>query len=680
MTEKGCIAPALMAGVPRPVHSRSGRGARVASIAATAFLCLCGLVVSQALSAPRSDHTGHVEETTPGYHREVFDIPMRDGVRLHTVVLIPEGGRNLPILLTRTPYDAEDIASHIDATGDAQPFDGLGPQQTGGTYIRVLQDIRGLSRSGGRFTMTPPLANTGGYRSDTDESTDAYDTVDWLVHRVPQGNGAVGLIGTSYDGYTALMGLVNPHPSIKVAVAVNPMVDGWRGDDWLHNGAFRQLMLPSIWADGKRDLEYFPWRAGEVKNDYGAAVMRAGSVGHFARGRAFHSVPFWRDLLAHPAYDDYWKARAVDRVLTDHPSKVPLMLVHGLWDQEDIYGAMAVWRALRPARTPGRDLFLSIGPWNHGQAWYSGTELGPMRWNQDTSAWWREHVLAPFLAHFLAGGPMDIAPVTAFRSGDNQWLRLNDWPAMPPAVATEQIGREATRNLYFLPESRLGFGPLPGGSQSIGYVSDPANPVPFMASAGPGSAWDEWLAADQRFVAGRPDVLTFVSAPLTEALTLAGTPVVHLTASSTGSDSDWIVKLIDAYPDDDAHNPALSGALVPLAMDILRGRYREGFTQARPVSSDALLSYRLELPTVSHTFAPGHRIVIQVQSSWFPLYDRNPQTFVQNIFLAPQSAYRAASQRIAVSGQMQSYITLPTVSKISSPTISPGEAANNGHD
>ncbi|MFT4075465.1 MAG: CocE/NonD family hydrolase [Asticcacaulis sp.] len=609
---------------------------------------------------------------------------MRDGVRLHTVILIPDNSRNVPILLTRTPYDAEDIASHINATGDEQPFDGLGSRQTGGIYIRVLQDIRGLNRSGGQFAMTPPLANTGGYRSDTDEATDAYDTVDWLVHHLPQSNGAVGLIGTSYDGYTALMGLVKPHPAIKAVVAVNPMVDGWRGDDWFHNGAFRQLMLPSIWADGKRDLGNFPWRAGEVKNDYGAAIMRAGSVGSFAQGREFDTVPFWRDLLAHPAYDDYWKARAVDRVLTDHPSHVPLMLVHGLWDQEDMYGAMAVWRALRPVRASGRDIFLSIGPWNHGQAWYSGSELGPMRWNQDTSAWWREHVLAPFLAHYLSGSPMDIAAVTAFRSGENQWINLSDWPESSSATGARPSDQQGERNLYFLPGRHLGFEPVRGDSQSIGYISDPANPVPFMASSGPDAAWDDWLIADQRFVADRPDVLTFTSAPLTEPLTIQGTPVVHLTAASTGSDSDWVIKLIDAYPEDDAQSQAVSGALVPLAMDILRGRYRDGFTQARPLSPDAEHTYRLELPTVSHTFAPGHRIVVQVQSSWFPLYDRNPQTFEKNIFLARPSAYRVASQRITVSGKMQSYVSLPIISEPSPDIVSRGEGrgevTNSGHD
>lgn len=601
-------------------------------------------------------------KTTPEQkdRRYTVDISMRDGVRLHTVILLPKevsgGANHLPILLTRTIYGADDITGQMDDRSESSPFDGWGKRLVGGPYIRVLQDVRGQNRSGGEFVVTGPLAHTADNHTSTDESTDAYDTIDWLVHHVAETDGQVGLIGTSYDGFTTLMGLIDAHPAVKVAVAVNPMVDGWRGDDWFHNGAFRQLLIPQIGADGKHADISLPTTVSEQAR----AFLQAGSAGAFGHHHGIDDVVFWREILAHPAYDSYWQARALDHVLAAHPPHIPLMLVHGLWDQEDLYGALAVWKALRPQGRRADTTFLTIGPWRHAQALEDGTAVGALRWGQDTAAWWREDVLTPFLAHYLKRTPMTVAPVTVFRSGSGQWLGLPDWP---PATTT--------RPLYLLPEHRLGFTAGPGQTHTLEYRSDPAHPVPFMPDAGGVVSDETWLAADQRFVTGRDDVLTFSSDVLTQPLTVQGAPIAHLGASTSGTDADWVVKLIDACPADSRPGSGASGALMPVAMDIFRGRYRKSLEHPEPLRSDVLQSYRIVLPEVSHTFQPGHRIVVQIQSSWFPLYDRNPQRFVRNIFLAHPADYRVAHQRIAVGGPLESHVDLPVVSDGRAPPLYP---------
>ena len=575
-----------------------------------------------------------------------MDISMRDGVRLHTVILVPHEARNTPILLTRTPYGAEYIASQMDDRDEAGPFDGWGKRLVGGPYIRVLQDVRGQNRSGGKFIVTGPLAHKAPDPLSTDESTDAYDTIDWLVHHVAETDGRVGLIGTSYDGFTALMGLIDAHPAVKVAVAIDPMVDGWRGDDWFHNGAFRQLMIPAIGADGKRDDISLPSTIREQTR----AFLREGAAGAFGHDHDLDDVAFWHEITVHPTYDSYWQARALDHVLAAHPPHVPLMLVHGLWDQEDIYGAPAIWKALRSRGGRADNMFLTNGPWRHAQSLEDGTGIGALMWGQDTAAWWRHDVLKPFLAHYLTGAPMDVAPVTVFQSGSRQWWRLPDWP--PPTT---------TRQLFLLPQHRLAFVSGLTRTKTLEYCSDPAHPVPYMPDAGGVVSEETWLTADQRFVVGRKDVLTFTSDVLSRPLTVEGSPVAHLGAATSGTDADWVVKLIDAYPAVPKEEPGLSGAFLPVAMDIFRGRYRKSLEHPAPLRPDVLQPYRIVLPEVSHTFQPGHRIVVQIQSSWFPVYDRNPQRFVRNIFFARPTDYRIAHQRIAVGGPLQSYVDLPVM-------------------
>ena len=590
------------------------------------------------------------------FERRAIDIAMRDGVKLHTIILIPRGATRAPMLLTRTPYDADKQTRQHPSTDLATNLDGYdNPVDTivDGGYIRVIQDVRGKYGSEGIYMMNPPLAKSKWNPTPTDDSTDAYDTIDWLVKHVPESNGKVGVLGISYDGFTPLMALINPHPALKVAVPMNPMVDGWRGDDWFHNGAFRQINLPYIWEQVATKDNTALW-ANETYDDYDQ-YMRAGSAGALAKRHGLDQIGFWRKVAEHPAYDAFWQDQAMDKILGAQPVKVPVMLVHGLWDQEDIYGPIAVYRALMARNDATGKVFLSIGPWFHGQQIEEGSRLGNIHWDQETAKWWRAHVLAPFLAHYLKDDApaTDVAPVTAFKTGTNEWQRLQSWPAQP-----------ATKALYLKPGGALGFAPAPGRVQTSDYISDPANPVtyiprPMQPVGYEDEHWTAWLTTDQRAVSGRPDVLTFTSEPLTAPMMVAGAPQVNLTAATSGTDSDWVVKLIDVYPDQVAGDHKLGGYELAVSMDILRGRYRESFAVAKPIQPNRALKYQFALPAVNHVFLPGHRIMVQVQSSWFPLYDRNPQKFVPNIMFAKPADYVKAQQRVVVSGPEESFVSLP---------------------
>ena len=588
------------------------------------------------------------------FTRRTVEIPMRDGVTLHTVILIPNGAKDAGILLTRTPYDAEGLTRHADSGRMAsvlQGYDNAADVIAAGGYIRVVQDVRGKYGSGGTYMMNRALAGSIANPTAVDHATDTYETIDWLVKNLPQSNGRVGMIGISYDGFTTLMGLVNAHPALKVAVPMNPMVDGWRGDDWFHNGAFRLNSLPYFFnQEASRDGSA-KWQSSTY--DEYDVQMRAGSAGRLALAHGLDQVGFWWKVASHPAYDSFWHDQAMDEVLALRGSDVPTMLVHSLWDQEDIYGAMAVYRALRTKPAMHGKLFLSIGPWFHGQAIGEGSRLGAIDWDADTAKQWRRDVLAPFLAHYLKDAAMDVAPVTAFQSGTNRWQRLAAWPT-----------EEGRTRLYLRPGMTLGFDAAPG-KDVADYVSDPTVPVTYQPRPvpalgyGDNNPWPTWLTGDQRAVSGRPDVLTFTGPVLTQPLAIAGAPVVHLTAATTGTDSDWVVKLIDVYPDEVPEKPAMGGYQLAVAMDIFRGRYRESLAQPRAITPGRALPYTFALPTANHVFLPGHRIMVQVQSSWFPLYDRNPQTFVPNIFFARPGDYRKATQSVTIAGAQASYISLP---------------------
>jgi uncharacterized protein len=608
-----------------------------------------------------------VAQDTWDYSRRDVMIPMRDGVRLHTVILVPKGAKNAPILLTRTPYSATVLTSHAQSAH-------LGPVLWGydnpteviveGGYIRVVQDVRGKYDSEGDYVMNRPLHGPLN-PTPVDHSTDTYDTIDWLVKNLPESNGKVGILGISYDGFLPLMALVNPHPALKVSVPMNPMVDGWMGDDWFHNGAFRQQNLPYIYEQEATRDNRAKWWVSHF-DDYDE-YMQAGSAGELGRQHGLEQVGFWRKILEHPSYDSWWQEQAMDKVLAKEPLRVPTMLVHSLWDQEDIYGAIAVYKAIKPKDTNNDKVFLVMGPWHHGQEIEDASSLGALKFSSDTGLYFRKEILAPFLAHYLKDGApkADVASVTAFETGTNQWRRLPVWPG--PAGCTSGCVIHATP-LYLSPGLRLSFAaPKPNDAPFEEYISDPAKAVPYRARPNQPVGysgrftWSQWLVDDQREASGRPDVLAFVSDELREPVKISGQPIANVVASTSGTDSDWVVKLIDVYPDEVAGQEEMGGYQLMVSADIFRARYRESLETPKALTPDKPLLYRFSLPTANHVFLPGHRIMVQIQSSWFPLYDRNPQTFVPNIFWAKPADYRKATQRIYHAPAQASFIELPVV-------------------
>ena len=596
-------------------------------------------------------------------------IAMRDGVKLHTIILVPAEAKHAGILLTRTPYNAVALTTNTPSTDLGTSlfgYDNATETIIHGGYIRVVQDIRGKYGSEGDYVMNRPLHGPLN-PTPVDESTDTYDTIDWLVKNIPETNGRVGVLGISYDGYLALMPLVHPHPALKVAVPMNPMVDGWRGDDWFHNGAFRQQNIPQIYEQTATRSNEARWLTSNF-DDYDV-YMNAGSAGALGKSHNMDQIGFWKKVTEHPAYDSFWSEQAVDQVLAKQPLTVPTMLVDSLWDQEDIYGAMAVYKALEAKADARENLYLVMGSWHHGQEIEEASSLGPIKFRSDTGLYFREEILAPFLAHYLQdeAAPLTTARVNAFQTGSNRWETMNTWPSACHGKCTPK-----PTPLYLQGGGKLSFSVPPAvrGGDAAGFeefVSDPAKPVPYRARPSQpvgyteNLSWVRWLVDDQREFSGRPDVLSFTSEVLTAPLALSGEPMVNLEASTTGTDADWVVKLIDVYPDQVAGQPQMGGYQLPIAMDILRGRYRESFKTAKAVQPNKPLLYKFALPDVNHVFLPGHRLMVQVQSSWFPLYDRNPQTFVPNIFFARPADYRKATERVYHAGTEASFVELPVV-------------------
>ena len=636
------------------------------------FLIGIGNMFAQTPPKPKypdfpSETPDELKPTNAGfeYDRREVMIAMRDGVKLHTVILVPKGARQAPILLTRTPYNASSLTGHA-ASSHLGPilsgYDNATDVIVEGGYIRVVQDVRGKYGSEGDYVMNRPLHGPQN-PTPVDHATDTYDTIDWLVKNTPESNGKVGILGISYDGFLPLMALVNPHPALKVSVPMNPMVDGWMGDDWFHNGAFRQQNMPYIYEQaGTHDNSALWWTS--TFDDYDM-YLRAGSAGEMGRQRGLEQVGFWRKVIAHPSYDVFWQDQAVDKILAKQPLKVPVMLVHSLWDQEDIYGAIAVYKAIKPKDINNDKVFLVMGPWHHGQEIQDASRLGALKWGSDTGLYFRQEILRKFLDHYLKDNapPQVVAPVNAYESGTNTWRRLPSWPA----GCTSGCSIKPTP-VYLKSGLKMNTA-APSSSDAAydEYVSDPAKPVPFRARPNRPTgyteelSWWRWLVDDQREASGRTDVLTYVSDMVTTPTKISGQPVANIIASTSGTDSDWVVKVIDVYPDEVAGQPEMGGYQLAVSMDIFRGRYREGFETPKPIEAGKPLLYRFELPTANHVFLPGHRMMVQIQSSWFPLYDRNPQTFVQNIFWAKPTDYKAATQRIFHAPDQASFIEMPMV-------------------
>jgi len=589
------------------------------------------------------------------YERRVVMIPMRDGVKLYTVLVIPKGAHDAPMLLTRTPYNAAKRAQAEDTPYRAVTLPKGDQLFTEDGYIRIFQDTRGKYGSEGDFLITRPVRGPLN-ATKTDETTDAWDTIDWLSKNVKESNGRVGMVGSSYEGYTVAMALLDPHPALKVAAPESPMIDGWMGDDWFHYGAYRQNSLDFIPAEtsARGEGSEIP-RA--IYDDY-ESFLRAGSVDGWAKAHGLEQYPYYQRTIKHPAYDAFWQGQALDKLLVQRPSQVPTMWEQGLFDQEDMWGAVHAFQALKNAGH-GSNNFLVIGPWRHSGANYDGTVLGDLKFEGDTALQWRRDILKPFFDHYLKDAAAALTPkAMIYNVGANRWDRFEDWP-----LSCETACKTPLTPLFLGANGGLSFNKPAAGSDS--YISDPAKPIPYIPRPirfSDTPRWQSWLTTDQRPYENRPDVLTYVTDALTSEVRISGIPTVDLFAATTGTDSDWVVKLIDVYPDMHAARPDMSGYELPIAMDIFRGRYRESFEHPSAIPADKAQQYRFTLPPTNHVFLPGHRIMVQIQSSWFPLYDRNPQTYVDNIFLAKPQDYKAATQSVFHGGAEASAILLPVIS------------------
>ncbi|MEO8450118.1 MAG: CocE/NonD family hydrolase [Gemmatimonadota bacterium] len=562
------------------------------------------------------------------YGRREEMIPMRDGVKLFTIIIAPKtSSAPLPFLFLRTPYSA------TADVGEPFPTEYVRDMAQDG-YIFVFQDIRGLYKSEGQFVMNRPWQHGKG----VDETTDTYDTVAWLLANVPGNNGRVGALGISYPGWLTEMVGMSGHPAVRAVSPQAPMTDTWMGDDFFHQGAFRQSygLEYSYSLETSKDGAEFNVGVYDMYDWY----LRQGTLARMTDTLG-KKLPTWRAFIAHPAYDDFWRARAVQRIWTK--TTVPTLTVGGFWDQEDLFGPQAVYRALEGNDQAGINRIV-IGPWNHGQ-WAGGTgeQLGKIDFASATGRYFREKIQAPFFAFYLKDkGPLPLAEATVFEAGSNQWRSYDAWP---PKAAVR-------KGLYLHSGGKLSFDPPGSGAPFTSYVSDPAKPVPYRPRPVQptyyrfGSTWFTWLVEDQRFVDGRPDVATWVSEVLTSDVTIAGDVTARLFAATTGSDADWVVKLIDVYPDRVATDEKMGGYQLMVSSEIMRGRYRKSFEHAAPITPNAVLDFTVDLHQQAYRFKPGHRIMVQVQSTWFPLYDRNPQTYVPNIFLAQPADFKAATHRI----------------------------------
>jgi uncharacterized protein len=562
------------------------------------------------------------------YSRREVMIPMRDGVRLHAVILRPtDTDASLPFLMQRTPYGVEGNTSNsINSRYTELARSG---------YIFVMEDIRGRYGSDGKFVMSRPMVDHQDPKL-VDESTDTYDTVAWLLKNIPDNNGRVGVMGISYPGFLAMAAGIDPHPAVKAISPQAPMIDVWMGDDFFHNGAFRET-YGYDYAIGMESSKQNAF--GNLSEDAYDYFLKAGSFAAAVKESGQDTLPTWQAFLQHPSYDEYWRARGVEWHLTS--VTVPTLLVGGQWDQEDMWGPQEAYSVLEPHDSKSEN-FMVLGPWNHGEWGGTTRHLDAVDFGEPTTDEFRQRYEAPFFAHYLKGdGIFDLKDTASFESGSDHWMEYNHWP--PP--------ESVEKNLYLGPHGSLSFDQpaKEEANEFAEYVSDPANPVPYRKRpieatyASTGSHWYTWLAQDQRFMSGRPDVAAWETPPLDHDLTIAGNVIADLFASTSGTDSDWVVKLIDVYPDDQSK---MAGYQLMIADEIFRGRYRESFEHPEAIPANKVEEYRYSLHAADHTFLKGHRIMVEVQSSWFPLYDRNPQRFVPNIMTAAPEDFQKATQRI----------------------------------
>ncbi len=559
--------------------------------------------------------------------RREITIAVRDGTSLYAVVVAPKtSAKPLPIMLVRTPYG-------VSGNLRAGPMSTAYAELAKDGYLFVFQDSRGTGKSVGKFIMNGALHDPKRDPSGVDEATDTYDTIEWLIKNLPNSNGRVGVMGVSYPGWLAGIAAVNPHPALKAVSPQAPMTDTWMGDDFFHQGAFRQSFgveyaTAMEWPRGTRSplainrYDRYDW------------YLQFPTLKELGERNGIDTLPSWTGFKTHPAWDEYWQAKAMQRVLTE--PTVPVLNVGGYWDQEDVLGPQEAYRTLEKSDTK-RWNHIVLGPWFHGG--WSGRmsdTFGPLKFGMDPGLYYRANIERPWFANWLHGtGNASFAEAYMFEAGGNKWRTFDAWPPKEAKPA----------KLYFGENGSLSFdAPTRAGVDT--YLSDPKHPIPYIARPVDGTRWRTWLVEDQRFVQNRPDVLSWESAPLTSDVTIAGNVTAHLFASTTGTDADWVVKLIDVYPDSVAGEPKLGGYQLMVAADILRGRYYKSFSKPQPIRANTVTPFTVDLHQQVYRFLAGHRIMVQVQSTWFPLYDRNPQTYVPNIFEAKASDFRLATHRI----------------------------------
>ncbi len=581
---------------------------------------------------------------------EVSDvmIPMRDGVHLHAKIYTPKGqAESLPFIMTRTPYGVE---------GSAGAFVAYLKDLADEGYIFVFEDIRGRYGSEGTFVMQRP-ARAPGDTTAIDEGTDTWDTIEWLLHHVPKNNGRVGMLGVSYSGWTTVMATLEPHPALRAVSPQASPADMWLGDDFHHNGAFR-LSYGFEYAtmmETSKENESFSFDRYDTYDWY----LGLGALSNVNKKYLHGKIPTWNDYVNHPDYDAFWQRQTMIPFIRS--VKVPTLSVAGWWDQEDFYGPIRIYEALEKFDTDHKN-YLVVGPWNHG-GWSrgSGDKLGDIPFGSATGEYFRAKIQAPWFAYWLKDkGTLNFPEAQTFEAGSNQW---QSWDAWPPK------SRTTDKNLYFGADENLSFSGPKAASGFDAYLSDPAHPVPYrhrpiQATYFPhGSDWYTWLLEDQRFVDDRPDVLSWETEPLTQDVTVAGDVTAHLFASTTGTDGDWIVKLIDVYPEADSADWHLSGWQLMVSNEVYRARYRKSFEKPVPLVANQVTPLTWSLHTQDYTFKTGHRIMVQVQSTWFPIIDRNPQKFVPNIFKATDADYQKATIKIYRSARYPSHVTVPVVNR-----------------
>jgi len=595
----------------------------------------CGFIFLDALSQEKITYT-----------RSEAMIPMRDGVRLYTVIYSPRKiSEPLPMLMVRTPYGSRNRAVSPDSAANTDALAAEG-------YIFITQDIRGRYESEGQFVMLRPNKYEPG---EVDESTDTWDTIEWLLENIKNHNGRVGQMGVSYMGWTSLCSAANPHPAMKAVSEQATCSDMFLGDDFHHNGAFRLAygFEYSYMTEAAKVNTFFPF------DDYDQYTwfLNLGPLSNVNRLYFHDKIPTWNNYMQHPDYDDFWKSQST--LFYANVARIPILHVGGVWDQEDLFGPQLMYAKMEETDKNNYNYFC-LGPWNHGM-WTNAdaTSIGAYRMGSNTSAYFQQEIQKKWFDYWLKGkGDGRFPEAITFQTGNNRWQTFDSWP---PSNAVK-------RALYLREGGKVSFD-RPDAQDARAYdeyVSDPKKPVPYRSrpietTYGPGSRWDTWLVEDQRFVEGRPDVLTWKSEVLTEDLTVTGTIVASLFASTSGSDADWVVKLIDVYPGQDSIRPAMGGYQLMIASEVLRARYRNSFEKPEPLIPEKVEEYTIDLHQVNHTFLMGHCIMVQVQSSWFPIIDMNPQQYVKSIYDAISDDYKKAVQRVFRNSAYPSCIVLPVM-------------------